>query len=64
MRGPADQGSKAVCSLPLAARQNVGVDLQRDDRASVPEPLAHDVDRDAAGQQDRRMTVPEIMQPD
>jgi hypothetical protein len=60
---PDDPGERAG-GLALAAREHVRVHGHRDDRAGVAEALADDVHRLAGGQQDRRVTVPEIVEPD
>jgi len=57
---PAEQ----VGRVPVATRHNVRVDLQRDDRARVAEPLRHDVHRHPGSEQDRRVRVPQVVQPD
>src|SRR5215469_9820383 len=57
------RAKRSAASL-LAARQDVSVDRHRDNRAGVAKALRHDVNRDAGQQSQRRVRMPQIVQPD
>jgi hypothetical protein len=59
-----DQSRHALGRIALKSRDRVRVGVERDRDRAVPEPLGHDLHVNARLQGQRRVRVPEVVQPD
>src|SRR5262249_6203879 len=59
-----DEGVQPLGSVRLEAGEDLGVDLGRCRQLRVPQHLLDDPDVHAAGEQERRRGVPDVVQPD